>query len=288
VGNDFIPNIPSIDIKNGGMDLLIKIYATVHMGMGQCFYENGKVNNEFLCNFIGEIAKYEKYYFENKYVNYKRRMDDMFCPSNDPYEVDIWNFENMKVKLDEDPIKLGQCQQEVWHNKYYDHYYKVGRPDDRDILIGKMCHNFIEGVNWITHYYFNKCISNVWQYNYYHGPFASDIHKYLKMNKGVNIVFNNNITIYPFVQLLAVISPTCKQLLPKSYQKKMECDSDIIDLFPQHVLIDTLYKHVQHKCIPMIPNIDIGRIIKSCDGCTVNDVEQERNKLLSDFVFINK
>ena len=68
------------------------------------FYENGKVNNEFLCNFIGEIAKYEKYYFENKYVNYKRRMDDMFCPSNDPYEVDIWNFENMKVKLDEDPL----------------------------------------------------------------------------------------------------------------------------------------------------------------------------------------
>ncbi len=78
------------------------------------------------------------------------------------------------------------------------------------------------------------------------------------------------------------------QAVQKSYQKKMECDSDIIDLFPQHVLIDTLYKHVQHKCIPMIPNIDIGRIIKSCDGCTVNDVEQERNKLLSDFVFINK
>lgn len=105
------------------------------------------------------------------------------------------------------------------------------------------------------------------------------------MNAQFAITFEPNVTIKPIVQLLSVISPSCKNLLPKSYQKLMEFNSEIMDLFPQYVQIDMLYKHVQHKCIPYVPNIDIERIMLATDNIELNIIEQERNKIFGDFIF---
>ena len=285
IGNDFINNIPSIDIKNGGMDLLIKIYGKIHTSSGEFFYRNKKLNEKFLCNFIHELSKYEKYYFEIKYPQYKQKIDSHKCTSDDLYEIDIWNFENVQNIHMEDPIKLGQGDYNAWKNKYYTYYYSVCSQYDRTNLINQMCKNYIEGLHWITKYYFESCVSNVWQYNYYHSPFASDIWNYLKLNKNVNIKFKDNITIYPIVQLLAVIPPFYKSLLPVPYQKLMGFGSEILDLFPDHVKIDELYKHVQHKCIPYVPCIDIERIILATNNIKLNYLEEERNKLYNNFIY---
>lgn len=286
IGNDFISNIPSIDIKNGGMDLLIKIYVNVHVSSGEFFYENNKINEKFLCSYIHEISKYEKYYFEIKYTQYKQKIDAQKCTSDDLYEIDIWNFENVKTDENiEDPIKLGQGGYGTWKNKYYTYYYSVCSQHDKINLVNEMCKNYIEGLHWITKYYFESCVSNVWQYNYYHSPFASDISHYLKLNKNKIIKFQDNITIYPIVQLLAVIPPLYKSLLPVPYQRLMEFESEILDLFPSHVKIDELYKHVQHKCIPYVPCIDIERIILATDNIKLNYLEEERNKLYNNFIY---
>lgn len=283
VGNDFIPNIPSIDIKNGGMDLLIKVYANVYASLRMFFYENNKINEKFLYSFIDGISKYEKYYFEIKYGQYKQRIDLQKCTSDNLYEIDIWNFENVKNDI-EDPIKLGQGDYNKWKNRYYSHYYSVSSQFDKTNVVNKMCKNFIEGLYWITSYYFQSCISNVWQYEYYHSPFASDICNYLRFNKNT-VQFKENIQIFPIVQLLAVISPSCKTLLPSPYQKLMEFGSDILDLFPHNVTVDTLYKHVQHKCIPYVPNINIERIISSTNNIKLNYLEHERNQILDNFIY---
>jgi 5'-3' exonuclease len=284
LGNDFLPNLPSIDIKNGGMDLLIKIYVKVHKYLGSYFIDNGSINETFLFNFINETTKYEKYYFEVKYHQYKQRLDLQKCTSEDLYDIDIWNFENVRDSV-EDPVKLGKGDYNEWKGRYYNYYYSISSPYDRKNLIDNMCKNYIEGIHWVTQYYFQSCISNVWQYEYLHSPFVSDICSYLNWNKNINIKFKEHITIYPIVQLLSVIAPSCKSLLPKPYQKLMEYNSEILDLFPQHVKIDTLYKTVQHKCIPHIPNINIERIIEATNNIKLNFLEQERNKILGNFIY---
>lgn len=284
LGNDFLPNIPSIDIKNGGMDLLIKIYINVHVNLGEYFYKDGMINNNFLMSFTNEMGKYEKYYFENKYVNYKERLMTQKCPSDNPYDIDMWNFDNVRT-VETDPIKLGDGYIGDWKNRYYNYYYGVSYQKDKVNLIDNMCKSYIEGIHWITKYYFESCVSNVWQYEYYHSPFVTDICNYLRCNKDMEITFGDNIIITPINQLLAVISPSCKSLLPPGYQKCMGPNSEILDLFPVHVKIDTLYKHVQHKCIPYVPNIDIERIIRATDNIKLNYLELDRNKILGEFVY---
>jgi 5'-3' exonuclease len=211
-------------------------------------------------------------------------MFEQKCTSEDQYEIDIWNFENVKNVVD-DPIKLGQGAYYTWKSKYYTYYYSVCSHYDRTNLVNQMCKNYIEGLHWITKYYFESCASNIWQYDYYHSPFASDIAAYLRLNKNIIIKFPKNITIYPIVQLLSVIPPEYKNLLPKPYQRLMEFGSPILDLFPIHVKIDELYKYAQHKCIPYVPSIDIERIIQSTDNIKLNYLEEDRNKILGNFIY---
>ncbi len=288
LGNDFIPNIPSIDIKNGGMEFLIKKYVSIQSTLDVYLYENEKINELFLCKFICEIGKFEKYYFETKYMTYKDKLDIQKCQSTNDYDIDIWNFENIKNVSLNDKIKLGVGEYASWKNRYYENYYNVTTYTDKKMLINKMCVNYIEGIYWITSYYFQSCVSNVWQYNYYHSPFATDIGNYLNVNKHIMVTYKPDIILKPIVQLLAVISPQCKNLLPLPFQQLMGYGSNIIDLFPQHVDVDMLYKHVQHKCIPMVPNIDIKRIMDECDGIKLNGLENERNKICDNFVFNKK
>ncbi len=285
LGNDFIPNIPSIDIKNDGMDLLIKIYVTTYLSLNEHFYVNKRINEKFLHSFIYGMAKYEKYYFETKYVQYKQRLDNQTCTSDNLYEIDIWNFDNVKNVEIHDPIKLGQGDYTLWKNRYYETYYSVSSQQDTSILVNNMCKNFIEGIFWVTKYYFDSDATNNWQYNYFHCPFASDIANYLKSNKNLKIKFKPNIVINPLTQLLSVISPSCKNLLPIPYQKLMSSESEISYMFPQHVQVDMLYKHVQHKCIPFIPNINIESIIEATKNVKISEAEQKRNMLLDDFVY---
>ena len=117
LGNDFIFNVPSIDIKNDGMDLLIKIYIQTYLSLNEHFYVNRNINERFLHSFIYGIAKYEKYYFETKYVQYKQRLENQTCTSENPYEIDIWNFENVKNINVQDSIKLGIGDHALWKNR---------------------------------------------------------------------------------------------------------------------------------------------------------------------------
>ena len=279
LGNDFLPNIPSIDVKNDGMDLLLKVYSTIRTRTGEQFYTGTTINRKFLHSFITDIAKYEKYYFEIKYPQYRSRFDNQTCRSDNPYEIDIWNFENVKYECEPDLIRLGVGQHDAWKARYYEYYYNVqSKPSQLD-LTHDMCKNYIEGIYWITKYYFESCISNIWQYNYYHSPFATDLARHLMSTTFVPPTFKTTITITPMVQLLAVISPLCKSLLPPSYAALMEYPSPIIDLFPVQVTVDSLYKHAQHKCIPFVPNINIERIIEATNTIKLTSEETKRNTL---------
>ena len=40
--------------------------------------------------------------------------------------------------------------------------------------------NYLEGIVWVTKYYFEKCPTWDWQYKFTHAPFLSDLAKYLK------------------------------------------------------------------------------------------------------------
>lgn len=253
IGNDFVPHILSLDIKNKGLDVLINCYIIVLFEMDK-YLLNGSINMEFLKRLFYYLTKEEINFFLRPKKNYIPP-----CPYNNPMEIEIWNHENIIV-IENDPIKIGQGDPKVWKRRYYEHYFTNEQNKQYDV--NEICKSYLNGLSWILKYYFNECPSWIWQYKYFHAPFISDIYNFLvQTNYNLNNVqFELRKPLSQHAQLLAVTPPVHKHLLPEKYRKLMENDSPIIDMFPTNIKIDTLYKSKWWLCIPMLPCIDIDRI----------------------------
>lgn len=289
LGNDFLPNLPSLDIKNDGLNLLldvfIDIYLTIGSGLIHKIDNELNINNIFLDLYIEKLCTYEDYYFRVKYPKYMENIKRRSCQSDDPYDKEIWEFENLRnIKVD-DPIRLGFDEPDLWKFRYYEYYYKVSIHQQEHI--DEMCKDFLRGIKWTFKYYFDKCASWTWYYKYINAPFASDLNRFLKGTKyDINkIEFPKSDPLTPIVQLLAVLPPNCSSLLPTQFGRLMYSKtSPIIDLYPSDVFVDMLYKDSLHKCIPLIPNINIERILNAVKNIQLNQEEKNRNIITDNFM----
>lgn len=60
VGNDFLPHSPTLEIREGGIDLLMKIYKLQLQNMGGYICDGPNVNLERVEVITREVAKMEK------------------------------------------------------------------------------------------------------------------------------------------------------------------------------------------------------------------------------------
>lgn len=288
LGNDFIPAIPSINIKNSGLNFILDIYVDTYLILKtNLIFNDGNIliNEIFFELFILNLSKYEEYYFKIKYPKYVENLDKKKCLSEDQFEKEIWELENLKGNKIDDPIKLGVDEQEVWKFRYYEFYYGTIRNQENHIF--KMCEEYLKGMVWTLQYYFKQCQSWEWQYIYHHAPFISDLSYYFKKNKFdfTKINFPISKPLKPLIQLLAVIPPSCHEILPKEYGKLMYSpNSEIIDMFPIEVKLDKLYKESFHKCMPFIPNINISRFENAVINIKLSQDEKERNEIKDNII----
>lgn len=114
LGNDFLPHLPSIDIKTGGLDFLLDCYMDTFLFLNNsekiCSLVNlinnkVNINSCFFNMFVQRLSKNEDYYFYEKLPRYLDYISRKRCPSTDPYEIENWELENMVgVNFDHDPI----------------------------------------------------------------------------------------------------------------------------------------------------------------------------------------
>nr|CAG4718799.1 unnamed protein product [Naegleria fowleri] len=64
VGNDFLPHLPSLDIREGAIDLLLALYKESLPELGGYLTENGDVNVERVQYLLKQVAKHEDRIFE--------------------------------------------------------------------------------------------------------------------------------------------------------------------------------------------------------------------------------
>jgi 5'-3' exoribonuclease 4 len=277
LGNDFLPHIPSINIKDtkyGGLELLLDGYASTFINVNDYIVKNnGKIelNKLFISYLINNIAVYEDEYFRRSYKKKKYRM---VCKSADPYEIEKFKIDNLQFKI-EDVIELGKDNSELWKYRYYEYYFKCS-VNQRD-FIRNICYNYFEGLLWIAEYYFNKCPSWEWYYNYDHGPFLSDMSLNLKTFEFTNIKFENDSPLDPLTQLLCMIPVNYNFLLPKLARDLMtNQESPIIHLYPTSFELDYLYKKYYWQCIPILPSLDIEEVKKHTKNIKLTKEELNR------------
>lgn len=249
LGNDFLPHIPSMDIKNYGIDNLLWAYSVVHKIHKKCIVTKDiTINMDVFELLIMELAFIEKKYF------HKRPYNKIMPTDLDEYKKDLWRLENMFYFEAKDTICLGKGLETDWKKRYYIEYF------EQPYNIQEICKQYLEGIKWVTEYYFKECCSWSWQYTYTHGPFMSDIYEYLIDINTIELEKNKPLT--PQEQLLAVLPPSQYKLLEKKYQWYMiNKKSPIIEYYPTKFKIDMINKDYLYNCIPMLPSIDRNKLI---------------------------
>jgi 5'-3' exonuclease len=271
MGNDFLPHIPSINIKQNGLDILLEAYVdTLDLLNAHFFNKEMKINNKFLLIFLKKLADQENDFFIKQY---RKQYRPRHCYSNDKYEIDKFKLDTLQFPI-YDPIKLGKGNPEIWKSKYYNHYFHTTSTD-------LICFEFLKGVLWTSNYYFKKCCSWSWYYPYEHAPMISDLYLYLKQHINVfdNINFTLDKPLKPFIQLLSVLHPSCNYLLPKQLRYLMTSPkSPIIDLYPFLFSEDLINKGLLWKCIPLLPPLNINKIQDTVSYQLLTNEDKLRNQ----------
>tara|TARA_Y100000768_G_scaffold388895_1_gene388426 strand:- start:6351 stop:8027 length:1677 start_codon:yes stop_codon:yes gene_type:complete len=280
LGNDFLPNIPSISLHSNktllnGLDILLYCYKkTFNTLQNYLFKINNSeltINLDIFVNFIDNLIIFEQDYFKKL-----SQVSKYYTFHNNSYEIAKKNLQNLNFKI-KDPIMLGIGDFEEYKKKYYKHYYFILHNSNE--IIEESCLDYLKGILWNLHYYFLDCKSWDWYYKFNKAPFISDIRKYIKNINLNNYHFNLSKPLKPLKQLFCVIPPQYSFLLPKAYQfYQLNEKSNLIYLFPRDFKLDMLYQHKYWKCLPIIPNISYNDL-NILDNIKLLDLENNRNKI---------
>ena len=230
LGNDFMNHIPSLNLRYGGHELLLKIYSELHKKYQGYFYLIDEDINDiiflpFFKEFIHELSKIEKenmmkilsirerqykkiknehyndfqnfkqYINDNKYTNDKNiTMEDIYWfQYNSTY--DKINIEKMIENL---PILYCENERQLFNNIKYDK---------------NLCEDYFNSLVWTTHYYFKECINWRWCTKYNHSPLIENLNNYLN---GINrIIYIRNNNEFTNIEQLSYIFPEDSHKLHK-------------------------------------------------------------------------
>lgn len=287
IGNDFLPHPPSIDLRKEGLEMITRSYCRAFCEFNEnIIQKNDKIiiNEKIFIRFLKILGNLEFDYFTQIYPNYIRKNMNKKCFSKDHYDIELWKIENLRNINIVDNVKLGDGNINEWKIRYYDNYFDINEEDEINSII--KC--YLEGINWVTKYYFDTCEDWKWFYPYDHIPFLSDIHKFLKNNDKLINNFKNkkrkNIEI--LTQLLIIMPVQYSYNLPSSYKKLVTLsNSNIIDIFPIEVELDYLYKDMFWQCDPKLPIINIERILNETKELKISINSNKRNQELDNFIF---
>ena len=253
IGNDFIPKLPSLNIKNNAIELLLSLYASVLNERMEYLIYSGDINPGFLKDFLNKISTLEDEFVKEDRKKYeKKRYFEKDC--GDEYEKKLKRLKFMPIiNKEKEYIVAGT---EFWRERYYYKLFNLQKYSNSK-NIEEICMNYIEGIYWTTKYYFEKCESWGWCYKYLHAPCCKDLVEYFDICfDKLSLCEDGPVT--PFIQLMNVLPPQSSHLLPKEYSCLMnEKNSPIIYYYPISIKLDKYHHTFYHECEPKLPNINM-------------------------------
>lgn len=229
IGNDFIINTPSINIRYNGLNILLESYSEIQKDYFGKFFiiSENKINVNNFKIFIKKLAdnesdnlknilkirnnqqmKYQKIYNEFP-INLK--ISDLQTISHEEINVSEDRFKEFKNHA---PVILRDCEEELFiKNKYY--LYNIfntlnNNPSYKKIIeqsIDNICHEYIKSIQWTFDYYFNKCSNWRWYYKYNFSPLLKDISNYLTKIETFDQLIEKNYKPYKPEEQLKIVLP---------------------------------------------------------------------------------
>ena len=264
IGNDFIINSPSINIRYNGLDNLLDIYNELQEEYFGRFYLLDTINNDIKINennfqsFIKKIAEKEKFFLHkilkirnSQQKKYRRIYNDILknnqkisitkiqtlthedMGTSEDRFIEFKNHSPVILRDGEDTIVLDNKKyylHNFYHTEEYNPSYNMMLEEDKKIL----CHEYLKSIVWTTEYYFNSCKSWRWYYQYHFAPLFNDLKDNINLKE---ISFLNDNPYTPEEQLKIVLP-----LQEDTY------------LYPKYTPLHSLMKRYFWECHPIMIN----------------------------------
>ena len=295
LGNDFIPALSFLKIKEGAVDVLIECYKEAIENNQQnsiIYKDNNKYNVSIslLINFMFALKNREDEMFSYVIDNYNNALPrpqknfNTILQNIKNYnshlttkEIQERAIRDFSLDFDEYPLRnkylveMNPKTDKKWRNTYYHYIFGSNSIDN----IKGICKKYLEGLLWIANYYFDLSASHDWYYHYHYAPCVSDLHKYIlsfddeMLNKTKQeleldedkLLIEQQAFNLAHLQLLLVLPPQSKSLLPSHLQRLMtDYEYGCLHCYPTDFRVMTFLKNKMWECTPLIPNIDIEQV----------------------------
>ncbi|EEC18123.1 5'-_3' exoribonuclease, putative, partial [Ixodes scapularis] len=320
VGNDFLPHLPSLEIREGAIDRLITLYKKAVYKTGGYLTENGFVALERVqlimsgkCGFslllaVGQAvgatqnARREAYDMRREGMEHRRNLSTGNLAANGPLESMLrpvsvrssapssphpsLGHEGDDSSDEEEPHDEVRLWEDGWKERYYVSKFDIN--SDNVAFRHEVATAYVEGLCWVLRYYYQGCASWKWFFPYHYAPFASDF-----INVGdIKINFERDTQPFkPMEQLMSVFPAASKQHLPPAFGDLMDDpDSPIIDFYPIDFKIDLNGKKYAWQGVALLPFVDERRLLETVKTVypTLTEDEVKRNIRGDDVFYVRK
>lgn len=270
LGNDFIPAISYIRIKNDGITILLSKYSILFSKYkSHIVYKEEniwKIDNNLLFKYVKLLADDEDKQFalfDNLYYTYKPRFN---ADSKDKYK-NLENIISINTTKFVDVIKPNHPK---WRQRYY--YYLFD--DKSGNTIPNVCKNYFEAFNWITDYYFNQTYHKTWFYRFIYSPTLIDLANYLQSicsHNGKNILVYDkklypNIEISTDLQLLMILPINSINLIQDKFKEIItDIQNGFVHYYPYNTSYFKYLRIFNWEFIPKLPEFDIIELYEAIE-----------------------
>lgn len=291
LGNDFVPSLPSLSIRHGGIDDVLAAYgrAIRHGGASGSLARGGPTalagfNLTVLSAVVHELSEHEDRALETRERHHASALvaaSKKRTPTEDDYPL----------LPSSGPHPMVYPGVPGWRPRYYRQVFFAGRgsisPTQSDV--DETCIEYVMALAWSFAYLSRQeCVSVGWHYRHPHAPTALDVRKALLGNElavGGSPFAPSGIAESAFRladqlhrqgertlgsavwQLLHVLPPQTIATLfsPSSLAGRIATDPRLgcVHLFPSSFGLVTYLKEKLHECVPVIPEIDPKLLIRA-------------------------
>ncbi len=299
-GNDFVLSLPFLKIKKNALGKIISIYQDIKDDFSDylVIFDFKKDKKQSInINFLKAFEKEDEWMKNDIQKEINKYLNGYLDERTKEQESKLSEFEKIKTRYthlhiasphhplfetyQNDIRKLDYNQE---YNKWRLDYYNYFLGTDEKSMIDSCIENYLESLYFTLNYYYVGCPSWSWHYKFRIAPLLGDVFSYLSENKDIDKFnkFELGSPMTPFQQLLFILPPQNKEILPEVLHPVMIDDSvGATRFYPKSTRIDAAFGGKTMYSEAILPEIDdnyLKKIIEKYET-KLNDKEKERNTI---------